>query len=52
MFFCFQLANNFDNSTFHPISGIYLKPVTWETSERKHWKDQVPYDVLQPCPHW
>jgi len=52
MVFCFQLANNSDNLTFHPISRIYLKPVTRETWERKHWEDQVPYEVLQPCPHW
>lgn len=50
--FCFQLANNSDNLTFHPISGTYLKPVTCETSVRKHWKDQVPCHVLQPCAHW
>lgn len=26
--------------------------MTWKTLERKHWKGQVPYDVLQPCPQW
>lgn len=26
--------------------------MTWKTLERKHWKGQVPYDVLQPFPQW